>query len=70
LADFLVLWVGSVLFFLFAGELVLEVFGEYFHVSFFRNVVDDCGWDFEIKQAGGIIKLVFTGFGERIGYNS
>ena len=25
---------------------------------------------FEINQAAGIIKLVFAGFGEKIGYNS
>ena len=38
----------SFLFFLLFDEPILEVFGEYLHVSFFHNVVDDCGGDFQL----------------------
>ena len=42
------MWAGRFLFFLLLGVPVLEVFGEYFDVSFLHNVVDDCGRDFEL----------------------
>ena len=45
------LWVGNCLFFLFVGEPVLEVFGEYFDVPFLHNVVNDCGRDFQLDHS-------------------
>lgn len=42
---------GSFLFFPLFGEPILEIFGEYLHVSFFRNVVDGCGGNFELYHS-------------------
>jgi len=43
--------VGRFLFFPLFGEPILQIFGEYFHISFLHNVVDDCGGNFELYHS-------------------